>query len=503
MLAVNQVLQGRYRIIRELGHGGMGAVYEAEDTQLFGNLVALKEILIDLERIPNEKQRERFRRGFEKEARLLTHLKNDAFPKVFGYFQETDRQYLVMEMVEGSDLDDLLKKQKKAFQLDEILIWADQLLDALDYLHSFTPIIIHRDIKPQNIKLTRQGKIKLLDFGIARDVSGETVPTLFNDTMPGATLGFSPIEQLVHISHYGETLVSVFGERAENLFKQKHDARCDIYALGATLYNLLMYFMPETSYKRVFEIWNGKPDPLKIPHIANPRIPQEISEVLLKAMQVERKNRYASALEMKTVLSKAARNWRNQESKSLSEATTLQDISNDTTFGKLGNTHPSPTQPSPIDTGAASVVTNTADADKQRAALKTTIKENRKFALPVQPKRKPFPIFPLLLITLLPIMAVAVGWYIWSPVSNVRMPNENTHPNSTPENGNVTGAVIPNIEPNKNANIRPIVNVKPSPIPTKTPSTPKPSPRIRKTLKPTQNLRPCTPQEMRENPANC
>lgn len=461
MLKIGDYLQNRYRIVRQLGQGGMGAVYEAEDTQLFGKTVALKEILNNLENMPDEKQRERFRRAFEKEARLLTHLQNDAFPKVMGYFQEIDRQFLVMELIEGDDLGKRLEKQKRAFLFEEVILWADQLLDALDYLHSFKPTIIHRDIKPQNIKLTSQGKIKLLDFGIAKDVSGETILTFSNDTMRGGTIGFSPIEQLIHFSQYSETLISFFGKRAENLFRQKHDARCDIYALGATLYTLLTNSIPQNSFTRTLEIWSGKPDPLKIPHLSNLQIPQKVSEVLLKAMEIECENRYDSALEMKTALNEAVRIWKNDQNE-LSEAKTLTDDTTET----------------PIQSN--SVTTENANADKRAAALKTTIKENRKVIFPDQPKKRNIQIFPLLLIVLLPIIAVAVGWYVWSPASDGVNANQISNQNSTPENIKTPEAVITNIEPNKNTNAHSNVSKFPSVTISKIPLKPTQTPIDRK-----------------------
>src|SRR4051794_20560142 len=136
MLSPNTMLQGRYRIVRELGRGGMGAVYEAIDQRL-SRTVALKETLVDSEELL---------RAFEREARLLANLRHPALPKVIDHFIEGDGQYLVMEFIPGDDLADMLEKRGRPFSSDEVMRWADELLDALDYLHSHEPPIVHRDI---------------------------------------------------------------------------------------------------------------------------------------------------------------------------------------------------------------------------------------------------------------------------------------------------------------------------------------------------------------------
>jgi serine/threonine protein kinase len=305
MLSINEILQGRYRIIRKLGHGGMGAVYEAEDTKRFGKSVALKEILIDFAKIPNPRQQELVRRAFEREAKILTQLEDDAFPKVIEYFLETDRQFLVMELIPGFDLSELLQKRQKPFQLEEVLKWAEQLLDALDYLHTLNPPIIHRDIKPHNLKLNSRRRIKLLDFGIAKDTGAEMSSTMTNETFIGATLNYSPLEQLLRIPLYSDPLKPIYGEKVDDVLVQTADARSDIYALGATLYHLLTNVLPLDAYRRILKVWAGVADPLVPPHHYNSSIPPEISALLVKSMQVERENRFGSAIEMQTALKDA------------------------------------------------------------------------------------------------------------------------------------------------------------------------------------------------------
>ena len=307
MLEKNKILQDRYQIIRQLGHGGMGTVYEAKDTKRFGKLVALKEILFDATVISNPKEQKSVRRAFEREAKILTQLEHEAFPQVIDYFVETDRQFLVMELIQGKDLGALLKIRKANFELESILKWADQLLDALDYLHTLTPPTIHRDIKPQNLKLNSRNRIKLLDFGIAKGVDLQANVTITNQTFVAATLHYSPFEQIFRVldPSFQDALKPFYGEQMAEIARQTADARSDIYALGATLYHLLTMELPLDSLKRTLEIWAGNADPLPNPQSINPQIPTEISDWLLKAMEVGRESRFESAAEMQLALHEA------------------------------------------------------------------------------------------------------------------------------------------------------------------------------------------------------
>ncbi|CAN5425118.1 hypothetical protein BH20ACI1_BH20ACI1_08270 [soil metagenome] len=298
MLAKDGILQGRYRIIRQLGYGGMGAVYEAVDER-FGQPVALKEIIVAS---VNENQNSLIINAFEREAKSLAKARHEAIPYVRDYFSEADKQFLVMELVEGEDLAEMLEKRGKPFPLEDVVKWADQLLDALDYLHNLDPPIIHRDIKPHNLKLSFRRKIKLLDFGIAK--SGESKSAITNQTFVGATLDYSPIEQILRVidATFREFIILKHKEKAEKVLSQYTDTRCDIYALGATFYHLLTNRAPEDATARTLAIWEGKKDPLPNPSQLNPEIPPLISACLLKAMEIERDHRFSSAIEMQRML---------------------------------------------------------------------------------------------------------------------------------------------------------------------------------------------------------
>jgi serine/threonine protein kinase len=141
----------------------MGTVYEAIDQRL-DTTVALKETFFADERL---------RKQFEREARLLARLHHPALPRVSDHFSEGEGQFLVMQFIPGDDLSEMMVRRQGPFPAEQVLTWADQLLDALDYLHTQDPQIVHRDIKPQNLKLTSRGQIILLDFGLAKGQSGE------------------------------------------------------------------------------------------------------------------------------------------------------------------------------------------------------------------------------------------------------------------------------------------------------------------------------------------
>src|SRR6185436_5016853 len=180
-LETGSLLNGRYRIDRILGQGGMGAVYLATDESL-GIPCAVKE---NLSLSPESE------RLFRREATLLASLRHPNLPRVTNHFVLGDEQYLVMDFVEGEDLKERLAREGSLPEAD-IIQWATQICDALTYLHSLNPPIIHRDIKPANIKLTSSGEALLVDFGIAKasDPSQKTATASV-----ALTPGFAPPEQ--------------------------------------------------------------------------------------------------------------------------------------------------------------------------------------------------------------------------------------------------------------------------------------------------------------------
>ena len=275
MLSPETVLQGRYRIVRQLGQGGMGAVYEAVDLRL-DTVVALKETLFTEERL---------RKQFEREARLLARLHHQALPRVSDHFTESDGQFLVMQYIPGEDLFEMQTRRQGAFPQSDVLRWADQLCDALDYLHTQDPQIIHRDIKPQNLKLTARGQVVLLDFGLAKGSAGQLTAVTTSASIFGYTPNYAPLEQVQGLGT---------------------DARSDIYSLAATLYHLLTNVKPPDALSRAGAIVNGLDDPLAPADEVAPQVSPAVAHVLEVAMSQKRDDRYESAQMMREALNSAA-----------------------------------------------------------------------------------------------------------------------------------------------------------------------------------------------------
>ena len=275
MLSTDTVLQGRYRVVRQLGQGGMGAVYEAVDERL-DTTVALKETLFTDEKL---------RKQFEREARLLARLHHQALPRVSDHFNEGEGQFLVMQYIAGEDLAAMLAARNGPFPQDDVLRWADQLCDALDYLHTQDPQIIHRDIKPQNLKLTTRGQIVLLDFGLAKGSAGQLTAVTTSASIFGYTPNYAPLEQVQGMGT---------------------DARSDIYSLASTLFHLATNVKPPDALSRAAAVVNGDADPLPLANLISANVSSSFANVLSKAMSLKRDERFASASAMRDALHVAA-----------------------------------------------------------------------------------------------------------------------------------------------------------------------------------------------------
>jgi len=325
MLAINEVLQqGRYRITQRFGQNAADAGYQAFDNVLETN-VLLKEIPVRLKEAANAAQQETHKLAFADEAKILTEIKHESLLHVRDYFSEIDRQFLVLESVDGNILSELLAQIKKPFALLSVANWADQLLDALQYLHTRNPPIIHLDIKPQNIKLTANGKIKLLAFGVAKNPDAKANAADTNQTVDHTALHFSPLEQIWGgLDRASQNVIAnSYDEKSEKILNQPADARSDIYALGATLYYLLTARHPIDALERSIDILEGKSDPLPTAKQLNPLVSSEISEVLMKALEIKRENRFDSAIIMRQVLRTAVVRVKEREAQ---EAKKQEDI---------------------------------------------------------------------------------------------------------------------------------------------------------------------------------
>jgi outer membrane protein assembly factor BamB/tRNA A-37 threonylcarbamoyl transferase component Bud32 len=267
-LKPNHVIASRYKIISVIGGGGMGTVYQGRDLNFTDvkRMVAIKEMQSN---VTDAAMRSNMIKTFRREANLLAQLNHPAIPRIFDIFEINDRAYLVMEYINGSDLELLMTKVKE-FPMEKLLEWAVDLADVLHYLHSLTPDpIIFRDMKPSNIMVDNFGKVRLIDFGIARTfVSGQKI------TMIG-TEGYSAPEQ----------------------YKGDANPRSDIYALGATFHHLLTRKDPRTETPFTF---HERP----IPNY-NDKVPADFTRIIEKALSFKESERYQTCLELKQELERA------------------------------------------------------------------------------------------------------------------------------------------------------------------------------------------------------
>lgn len=271
MIETGKILQQRYRIDKQIGQGGMGAVYVATDER-FGSTVAIKETLC---------MDDNYRKAIEREARLLNSLKHAALPRVSDHFLEENGQFLVMEYIPGEDLCVVLEERREPFPVEQVLNWADQLLEALDFLHNQENPVIHRDIKPQNLKVTAKGQIILLDFGLAK----------------GNVTGAGNLTNSKSIFGYSRNYASL-----EQIQGTGTDPRSDLYSLAATLYHLLTNVPPEDALTRAMAVLSQKPDPLVPANQVRPEIPAGVAAILHKSMDLDAAERPATAAEMRSMM---------------------------------------------------------------------------------------------------------------------------------------------------------------------------------------------------------
>lgn len=256
----------------------MGSVYLAEDLRLEGRKCAVKAVRID----PNIEPAliAELQHQFSREASILARLDHPNLPKVSDYFSEDELDYIVMDYVAGKNLKELMDEARRngRFLVEaEVLSWARQLCDALEYMHSQDPPVLHRDIKPSNIKLTPTGLVKLVDFGLVKLLSKDMSQTI--TVLQGrGTAAYTPLEQ------YGED-------------DSHTDTRSDIYALGATLYHLLTNTPPADARQRFLN-----PAALAPPRQHNPAISESVERALIAAIAMHPDDRPSSIAEFRDML---------------------------------------------------------------------------------------------------------------------------------------------------------------------------------------------------------
>jgi Tol biopolymer transport system component/predicted Ser/Thr protein kinase len=259
---IGSILKGRYKIVKQLGVGGMGEVFLAQDESL-DTPVAIKI---------NHNLNESTSAQFIREARLLASLKHPNLPRVIDYFTENDTQYLVMDYIPGDDLKTIVERKDK-LNPDLIIKWAVDLGNALTYLHNRKPPIFHRDIKPANIKLTPNGDVLLVDFGIAKTGDPST------ETQTGAwafSPGFAPPEQISGL---------------------RTGPYSDQYSLAATIYYLFVGKPPVDAAQRMMGAALFTPL-----NMAVPSVPLHVSEAVSRALAIKPEDRFANISDFLTAL---------------------------------------------------------------------------------------------------------------------------------------------------------------------------------------------------------
>ena len=270
-LAAGKVLNNRYEIVRRIGGGGMGAVYLAKDRNLGEVPRAVKEMI---ESHLDDSQHEKAIADFKRESLLLTELEHPSIPTVYDYFYDdaSERFYLVMKFIPGSDLASRLRGTTGG-RVDELTVteWGVQVADVLHYLHTRPQPIIYRDLKPANLMLdSNLNRIMLIDFGIARWINKK---------------------------EKGVTAVGTMGYAPPELFGGHADPRVDIYSLGATMFHLLTGSDPQDNPLLIFE-FSKNPRPRQI----NPSLSSEMERLLIRAVEYKPEHRFQSGAEMRDAL---------------------------------------------------------------------------------------------------------------------------------------------------------------------------------------------------------
>ncbi|GAB5491400.1 MAG: PQQ-binding-like beta-propeller repeat protein [Phototrophicaceae bacterium] len=264
-LQVNTILLARYKIEGQLGGGGQGAVYQARDLNFPDSrrLVAIKEMHVTTN---DNNLRASTMKTFQREANILATLNHPAIPKIYDFFEKNDRAYLVMEYINGRDLEAILSRTK-TLPINKIIEWGIDLCDVLQYLHNHQPeAIIFRDMKPANIMIDSLGKVRLIDFGIAK----------------------------VFVSGLPQTMIGTEGYSAPEQYKGKANPLSDIYSLGATMHHVISRADPRLEppfsfTERPLTSFNEDASP-------------ELENIVMRSLEFDPDKRFQSCADMKDAL---------------------------------------------------------------------------------------------------------------------------------------------------------------------------------------------------------
>jgi serine/threonine protein kinase/cytochrome c-type biogenesis protein CcmH/NrfG len=295
-LPLGTILDGKFKIVQVLGEGGMGTVYKVEQVGKPGYFRAVKELIIS-PNTPADERKSAIER-FDKEIDLLFNLKHPLIPSLILSFQERGNYYFVMEFVPGRNLEKMLEDTNAPLDEDQVIKWMMKVCEALSYIHSRTPPIILRDLKPGNIMITPDGSVQLIDFGIARKFD----PNKRTNTENLGTISYASPEHLGSITAPGQK------RSAANPGKLvQTDARSDIYSLGATMYHLLTNHEPEPIQTPPAGSILAKNPKLHTVRVGN-RVVCPIEQVIIKSMQQDPAKRFQNAEAMRVALGQCLSN---------------------------------------------------------------------------------------------------------------------------------------------------------------------------------------------------
>ena len=272
LVLVERTLFGKNTVVAKIGQGAMGDVYKAHDA-ILDRHVALKTITSSLGASPDARLR------FHREAQSIARLNHPNIVTVHDFGEEEGEVYMAMEFLEGADLRKLIA-EKRLTTLDEMLALMEQVCEGVGYAHSKS--VVHRDLKPANIHVLADGRVKVMDFGLARI---------------GASSGMTQTGTVLGTPHYMSP---------EQVKGQKADSRSDVFALGAILYELLTGHQPfeaESMHAVLFRILESEPEPVPRWY---PDAPPSVVDLAVKALSKEPEQRFATGSRMAAVV-RAAR----------------------------------------------------------------------------------------------------------------------------------------------------------------------------------------------------
>lgn len=362
--------EGRYTLEQEFPYVENCFLFQAHDTQKDDAVTIVEVPLSHTKGGSNQTDQ------FTEQAERLVLFRHNSVVSVRSYFSEGGRNYLVLDPIDGVDLGTVLGDQTRTITIADMAGWADNVLDALNLMHQSRPPMAFSNLRPENIFLRADGTAALLPAGMLYR-SSRTPGSSAGVSAGNSPIAFSPLEQIWSglDAASQKVIISKYDEASERTLKQGLDARSDLFSLGATLYKLMTGRTPADALERSIEMIEGNPDPLVSPNKVDAAIPFEISDVIMKAMEIRREYRFDSAAIMRQVLKTALVRVREREA----EESLVKTVEGHDVSGVLQN---APAKPAP-----AVVKKPEAPKVEQPPVVQKPIAE-AKPAEPAQPARK-------------------------------------------------------------------------------------------------------------------